>query len=257
MQEAGARARRVWGFWATTGLGLVVGFTKTVAEAGGAMLFAIVAVASAPDLDVAYRWALGLATNGLLLSLATCASAAVGVSTILGVVLLRRGAPIDEYLALRPVRWRVLALALACCLGLLFLSDGLTFFLGRPVVNEFMARITTTSSQPALFAVALFAAAPLFEEVLFRGFLFQGYRRSWLGPIGAIVLTALLWAGIHLQYDLYDRAMIFVSGVLLGVVRLKTGSMLPCLAMHGLWNAVATLEAVIYVNGLAPWLGTR
>ena len=47
---------------------------------------------------------------------------------------------------------------------------------------------------------------PVFEELFFRGFLLEGFRRTFLGTTGAVVLTSLLWAVIHTQYDLYYMA---------------------------------------------------
>jgi len=41
----------------------------------------------------------------------------------------------------------------------------------------------------------------LFEELFFRGFLFRGLSSSFMGPVGAVLVTSALWALIHTQYD--------------------------------------------------------
>ena len=134
---------------------------------------------------------------------------------------------------------------------LVVVSDALASALGRPM-SEFMVGIARTYRSAALLSVALIVAAPAFEEICFRGFLYAGMKRCWLGSAGAIVLTSLVWASIHIQYDLFDIGVIFVSGLLLGVVRWRTKSLWPCLALHAAWNAVATTQAILYVKLVAP-----
>jgi membrane protease YdiL (CAAX protease family) len=72
--------------------------------------------------------------------------------------------------------------------------------------------------------------------------------QSRLGAVGAVGLTSLVWALIHVQYDAYGIATIFVTGLLLGYVRLKTGSLYATIFLHGLMNLVATLEVVVVLR---------
>ena len=80
------------------------------------------------------------------------------------------------------------------------------------------------------------------------GFMFSGLKSSRIGPIGAIILTSLIWAGLHTQYDLYGMCQIFAGGLLLGYARLKSGSIFVPLAMHALMNLIATIEVVVQMN---------
>lgn len=59
-------------------------------------------------------------------------------------------------------------------------------------------------------------------------------------------MSAALWAAIHVQYDLYGMATIFVFGLLLGAARLSTASLLVPLGMHALANLFATIEAAMW-----------
>ena len=52
---------------------------------------------------------------------------------------------------------------------------------------------------------------------------------------------------MHLQYDAYGMATVFIGGLLVGSARLKSGSMLLCVVMHAMMNLVATLEMVIFL----------
>ncbi len=61
------------------------------------------------------------------------------------------------------------------------------------------------------------------------------------------MVTALAWAAIHVEYDLYWKAPIFAIGLLLGVARLRTGSLYLTIALHAALNLVALLEVVLLV----------
>ena len=90
--------------------------------------------------------------------------------------------------------------------------------------------------------------APLFEEIFFRGFLFRGIANSWLGAPGAIVITAAVWALIHLQYSWTDIGMIFLLGLFLGYARYRTGSTTLTVLLHALWNTASTAYVLIVMQ---------
>jgi membrane protease YdiL (CAAX protease family) len=96
-----------------------------------------------------------------------------------------------------------------------------------------------------LLWLSIIVAAPVFEEFFFRGFLIEGLRRGKLGDAGAIVLTSLFWASIHIQYGLYEIGTIFIFGLALGLARIGSRSLWVPVAMHMVANLVATLEAYL------------
>ncbi len=242
--------RALWGPWATAGLGLVVGMVFIVTQMLVVSLFIIMELASDPELNV-LQLAESLALDGFVLALSTFATAIICVGLILIIIKLRKGATIAEYLALSPITGKTLLGLMALTAGFVLLSDGLTYFLGRPVIPQVMVEIYKTSVWPPIFWAALILAAPAFEETFFRGFLLEGFRQSRIGNAGALCLTSLAWTSIHLQYGLYELAIIFVGGILLGIVRIKTGSLWSCLFMHAFWNLIATAEMALYVNSLS------
>lgn len=96
---------------------------------------------------------------------------------------------------------------------------------------------------PALFVVATARAvvlAPLAEELLFRGSLF-GWLRLRLGAAATIVLTAALFAAIHLMPVLLPLG--FASGLAAGWVRERTASTTPILLVHVLNNVGLVIAA--------------
>ena len=101
----------------------------------------------------------------------------------------------------------------------------------------------------AAIATAVFVcvAAPMAEEFFFRGFLFGVLRRiNWvvkgrqLGPWLAAVIVAVLFGLAH--FDSADPPYLIPLGMLgfvLCIVRWKTGSLYPCMALHSINNCVA------------------
>lgn len=242
--------RRVWGPWATAGMGFAVGLVFVLVQMVVGAFFVAAKVASDSKQDV-LKQAQDLGTNGLFIALATLATTVVCVSLVLLFVKLRRGASTAEYLAISPISLKMLLALLGISTVFILLSDGLTLLLGRPTIPQFMVDIYRTSLYPPLLGVALTLVAPAFEEVFFRGFLLEGFRRSRIGNIGAVVLTAFLWTAIHLQYGLYELAIIFALGLLLALARVKTGSLYSCFIIHAFFNLVSMIETAMYIAPLS------
>jgi len=239
--------RTPWGFWATVGFSIVVLGVFVAIQTAVVIPFVLVEIrrqqAASPQ-----ALAENLESNGLLLSLATLFSTPPCIGLTLLFAKLRRQVPLREYLALNPVSKGTILLWCLGILAFMILSDGLTYLVERDVVPDKMAEAYQTAGFLPLLWIALVGAAPLFEEVFFRGFLFQGLQCSWLGATGAIVITALVWAGIHMQYDAYQISTIFLGGLLLGAARWKTGSVYTTIVMHAFWNLIATVETAIGVG---------
>ena len=101
----------------------------------------------------------------------------------------------------------------------------------------------------AVFTVALFvcAVAPMAEELFFRGFLFGILRRMRvrvggreLGPWVAAVIVGLLFGLAH--FDSAQPEYLIPLGILgfvLCIMRWRTGSLYPGMALHSLNNSVA------------------
>ena len=61
-------------------------------------------------------------------------------------------------------------------------------------------------------------------RTLFRGFLFRGWHRSNRDAWAVIIGTALLWALVHPQYELYYMGQVLAYGLVLGWLRWVSGS---------------------------------
>jgi membrane protease YdiL (CAAX protease family) len=89
---------------------------------------------------------------------------------------------------------------------------------------------------------------PIGEETLFRGFLFRGWLRTPRDAWPVIVVTAVLWALVHVQYDAYVIAQVFVFGLMLGWLRWATGSTILTMLLHGMINFEGMLETAISLH---------
>ncbi|MGE0359359.1 MAG: ABC transporter permease subunit/CPBP intramembrane protease [Vicinamibacterales bacterium] len=74
----------------------------------------------------------------------------------------------------------------------------------------------------------------LCEELFFRGLIFAGLRR--LGAWPAVLIAALLFGLAHAS--IYRLLPTFTLGVLLGVVRWRSGSVVPGIVMHAVNNGL-------------------
>lgn len=108
--------------------------------------------------------------------------------------------------------------------------------------------------QPWLFALTLpgvTIAMPLAEELVFRGPIFAALAGSRAGGAGAVVLTAAAWALVHLTAPWAAVAVIFLMGLVLGLLLLRFGSLWVTIVCHSIWNAMTSL-AIFTAQGLPP-----
>jgi len=94
-------------------------------------------------------------------------------------------------------------------------------------------------SLPLYMVIFSFTFTPIAEEVFFRGFL--------LGRIG-IVLSSLLFALAHFTYgSVAEFAVAFTAGLAFAVMKRRSGSLIPAITAHALFNFVTVL--ILYVVG--------
>lgn len=97
--------------------------------------------------------------------------------------------------------------------------------------------------------VAIALAPAVCEEIVFRGALLPSFVRPLRAP-GAILLSALLFGAIHLDpttagaYTLYRVPFATTVGIGLGVLRVASRSLVPCVLAHAALNAI-TFFAVL------------
>ena len=241
-----------WGFWPTFGFGFIIGIVALFVQ--GIIVAAFVAANFMSDPDAFTLESVNdLATNGLLLSIATIVSSIICVGLVILIIKMRKNTAIATYLDLNPIGWKTILILLVVSIAFIVLSSLAANYAGVPDTSDFQIDMYRTSVWPVLLWIAVVIFAPLFEEVLFRGFLFQGFQHSRVGVIGAIILTALPWALLHVQYELFHIGTIFVLGLIFGFTRYKTKSLWSTLYMHTFNNLAAMILTALQFYGI--WTG--
>ncbi len=177
-----------WNFGATLGLAFL-------AVAGYALAQLATLAYLVPDFAKMDQKA--LEANGDLLSFTTISSTIVICLLIVLFTWMRKGYPTRTYLGLFWPSWREFFFWLAVLVGSSVLILGLYYMLGLPMTSQTMINLYKSTNYAALFWITVVIAAPLSEEFFFRGFLLEGWRKSFLGVYGAVILTALFWGVIH------------------------------------------------------------
>lgn len=167
-------------------------------------------------------------------------------SAVLCGLYLRRFGVLGEVLKKGQLNWRIAGWIL-----LLFLADhafsilveNVTLFLtgedALPLYKPGYEFEMTWDVLPADMFLG-WIAAPIAEEFVFRG-LVMGVllARGW-NPILVVVIASALFTITHTQYYLSGLAMVFASGCLFGLLRLRSGGLLAPMIAHTLLNASIT-----------------
>jgi membrane protease YdiL (CAAX protease family) len=114
--------------------------------------------------------------------------------------------------------------------------------------DPFLQAINGTRHQG--LALTSFVLAPLLEEIVFRACGFRLWRHTRLGLYGTLILTSVLFMLIHTaQYSSTLLVLMFFFGVLLGLARENTGSLLVPVILHSL-NNLCSIILIIWLGNL-------
>ncbi len=155
--------------------------------------------------------------------------------------------PFSDYLALRWTSWTNVAIGVAGLFVLVMGWDLLSRATGREVTPGFMVDVLKSARADGALWLLVFAfcvAAPISEELFARGFLYRGWSETFLRPAGAILLSSVVWTGLHLQYDWFFFGEVFSIGLWLGYLRHRSNSTWLTIVLHGLNNLGAVGQTI-------------
>ena len=228
-----------WGRFATFALGLVALLVGQMAA-----LFALAwwfgrGLAALPDFS----------GDGVAITLVIFVSTPIQL-LLLALFARRAGADPVAYLGLIWPRRSEIVFGVVATVALIVAGNALSWLLGINIVTPFQNDLFLTADAAGwlpllLLLVAVAGLTPIGEETLFRGFLFCGWLQSPRVAWVVIVVTSLLWALIHVQYDWYVTGQIFAFGLLLGWIRWCTGSTILTILLHALINMEGMLETFV------------
>ena len=175
----------------------------------------------------------------------------------IGLLMKQAGLAPREIGFTRPTRTAsglILAVILALLLQpVLMLLSQLSAMLFHNNVNDTMETII---QEPFILSVLGSAILPaLFEESAFRGVFLMGYTgdraRPNVSPWTACLFCALAFAGIHISFQQFPYA--FVSGFILAMLALYTGSLFPSMLTHA---GINLIQLIMAYTGWNPFENT-
>ena len=187
--------------------------------------------------DVLFRWSTAIGTVVL------------DAILLLLMLLIARGLPLREAFALRrPPSWsdaaRIAGVALVATWAT---SLALEIAFGHAAREQAVPQFWDQARLPAFIANALAIAVfvPIVEELMCRGIGFTLLQR-W-GTPAAVVGSAVAFALAH--GAVLDLPWVLVTGLGLGYLRARTGSVYPSIALHVTINGIAVLAAGLIARG--------
>ena len=211
---------------------------------GGKLAGWFALVGSLAALNYASRFTSGKPPADSLYRYDTALSGLVFYALTLGIVLLiARGLTRTELGLRSPDSWpRALGFTLGMLVALLIAESLLESLLhgAREQGLEPAHWDSSRALQFALNAAVVVIVAPIVEELTFRG---VGFRLlAPFGTIVAVVGTAVAFAADHGLVEGFPA--LFLFGLAVALVRLRTGSLYPGMLLHASFNAFALAVAV-------------
>jgi len=180
--------------------------------------------------------------HGIVMGLWVTEALAIALPALF--VLSLAGIRPAPYLGFRPLSWKQALIAAGAALAnqpvVSFLTWAAHGALPRALVEDFDAKqrmldsVFRAQAIPMLITVTF--AAPLGEEVFFRGYALPALRKS-LGPLAAILISAALFALLHM--DPVGFVGLMEIGALLAALRWWSGSIWAAILAHAVNNGVA------------------
>ncbi len=116
-----------------------------------------------------------------------------------------------------------------------------------PKYIEAMSRLFTMDASVLKVFIVMSVLPGFCEEYMFRGFIMRFFEKY--GSRMAVIISALLFAAFHL--DPFRFLPVFLLGLLLGYLTIRSGSIVNSMLSHTINNGVALL---IVTYSEANWL---
>ena len=112
---------------------------------------------------------------------------------------------------------------------------------GEPSINTDMGTDWESSSiDIALLFLSVAIVTPIVEELMFRGYILDAINRKhsdWT----AIIWSSILFGLLHFLGGAFYIGSALIGGIIYGWIRVRTGSLLPSIACHMVWNMLALI----------------
>ena len=232
-------AAKPWGRFATFGLGFFAMLAGQMAGLAALTWWYDAGLAKMPDFS----------GDGMAVTVLVFVSTPIQLA-LLAIFAKHKGYSAADYLGLTLPRRGEVVFGVAAVVALIIAGNAISWLLGKGIVTPFQTAISRSAGEAGLLPLlllwlAVVVVTPIGEETLFRGFLFRGWLQSPRDAWPVIVIVALLWAVIHVQYDWYVIGQVLTFGLLLGWIRWATGSTTLTILLHALINFEGMIETLV------------
>lgn len=156
---------------------------------------------------------------------------------------------VSDYLAIRSFSWQMGLGFIGLWIIYLIATQALMYSLDKDP-SAFVDDLYYSTPFKGLLILSMVVVVPIYEELIFRGVIWSAWREQMSGIGGvwlASIITSVLFAVIHLQYDLTEMSVILGLALLMSYGRYKSGSLLLPIMIHVLNNGIAMF---LYINAL-------
>lgn len=172
------------------------------------------------------------------------------IPTAMGILYLKATKAYEKNaLAFNRVPGIIIPLSVLTVLGAQYFITYMTLPLQALLIAMFGAETATTQmTVPSgvweflIAFAALCIAAPVVEEILCRGILIRLFKRY--GTVIALISSSAAFALLH--FEARSFIQIFFIGMLLGIFRICTGSVIPCIIMHSANNLLSLCQLTFF-----------
>lgn len=162
----------------------------------------------------------------------------------------------QQYLALMPMDgrkfWHCLWVFLSVVLGASLIANLLTTALS-PTPSADTTALMGHDTPMWLFALMVMVCAPVYEELICRGLfwrlgqdIFSSFSNNTRHiTILTSLISSLIFALLHFQYNLIDTGMMFAVALGLCYARVRTGSVFAPMILHSMNNSLVLLLLIL------------
>ena len=126
-------------------------------------------------------------------------------------------------------------------IAVLIYAIAFIFFFGEPTTITELPGGTSWDSSPValiLTFISICILTPISEELLFRGYILDALNRLH-GKWPAIIISSIIFGMVH--FDPFTMGMATIGGVIYGWISRRTGSLVPVIVAHAMWNTMALM----------------
>ncbi len=118
-------------------------------------------------------------------------------------------------------------------------------------IHKFSTLIYSKEWIPSILLISVLT--PICEELFFRG-LIQNYLLQSYTPTKALLISTSLFTLAHFTKLGNNFLALFILGLILGLILLKTDSLFLCIIFHSLYNhlVISTKQELIPISQLSP-----